>query len=325
MVESVGSPYDPYMPRKGRALELLIARLEAATSSGEAEVRSPDYFADTISGTTREVDVTVRSKVGSANVLVMFECRDRAGKQDVRWIEEIHGKRQVIRPNVAVAVTSGQGFSTGAQNTARHLGIEVRTVEQITVEDVVGWCRLQHLTVNLQHVRKHGFNIQYFEDTPPMAEAVRTNGDGSIDLPLDAPILTLWDANYRPPPDAPEWMTGKELHRLGMDMMFHRARGLDFSDWQSVSVTMSDLDRPLVAVRTSEGPYPLAGVKVTAEVRVEESQVPVTIHAVTSHEGEQTQVVEAVVTHEGEEHTVSFIHADEGTSVLMESRQHKEP
>ena len=97
------------MPREGRALELLVARLEAAASAGEADVQSPEFFTGRNSESRREVDVTVRSKVGSTSVLVMFECRDRAGTEDVRWIDEIAGKRDDIGADVAVAVTSGGG------------------------------------------------------------------------------------------------------------------------------------------------------------------------------------------------------------------------
>src|SRR3954451_1062694 len=78
---------------KGRALEELVARLEAAAAGGKAEVRSPEFFTGRRSQIKREVDVTVRSKVGNTSVLVMFECRARAKTNDVRWIDEIAGKR----------------------------------------------------------------------------------------------------------------------------------------------------------------------------------------------------------------------------------------
>ena len=59
-------------------------------------------------------------------------------KVDVTWIEQLGLKRDDIGANVAVAV-SGSGFSAGAKTMAGRLGIELRTVESITVEDVVGW------------------------------------------------------------------------------------------------------------------------------------------------------------------------------------------
>lgn len=59
---------------KGRALEELVSRLEAAAAGGRAEVKSPEFFMGKNSQSKREVDVTVRSKVGNTPVLVMFEC-----------------------------------------------------------------------------------------------------------------------------------------------------------------------------------------------------------------------------------------------------------
>ncbi len=308
------------MPRSGRPLELLVARLEAVASAGEAEVKSPDFIKGTLSGSQREVDVTVRSKVGSASVLVMFECRDRAGTKDVRWIEEIASKRQDVGANVAVAVAARGGFSSGARSMARSLGIELRTVNAITVEDVVGWARLRHLEVLMHRIRGQDLHLQYFADTPPIEGASSADSDGNVRIDLDAPVLTLWDANNQPPPEDPEWVSGKQVHDMAKELMFEQGSALDFSEWRQVSVTMSTQDTPVVAVRTQAGPFPLAGVSATAEVCVEKTQVPVSVHAVTNEEGETTQVLQAVAEYDGQEHTVSFVHTKDGTSVLMDTQ-----
>ncbi len=157
------------MPRGGRALELLVARLEAAASAGEAEVRSPEYFTGRNSQSRREVDVTVRSKVGSTTVLVMFECRDRAKSEDASWIDQVAGKRGDIGADVAVAVSARGGFTRGARNAAARHGIYLRTVDSITLEDVVSWCRLNHLAVRKVHVEDHDLELHYFKDNRPSA------------------------------------------------------------------------------------------------------------------------------------------------------------
>lgn len=302
---------------KGRALEELVSRLEAAAAGGKAEVRSREFFTGRNSQTKREVDVTVRSKVGNTPVLVMFECRDRAKTNDVRWMDEIAGKRDDIGADVAVAVAAGGGFSEGARTAAAAQRIELRTVEEITVEDVVSWCRLTSLRVELFEWREPRIDAGLFGDTPPIEMSTpSTTAPGAIDIPLDQPIFTLWDARNVPPPDDPEWVTGIDIHALGMEA-YREVQGLPrFSDWTEVAMVMSAEETPTVAIKTSEGPFPLARFKAIAEVRVTESEVPISLRSMTNSDGETTQVVEAVADLNGTDYTVSFIKTPDGVSIL---------
>jgi len=291
-------------------------------SAGEAEVRSPEYFTGTLSGSTREVDVTVRSKVGSADVLVMFECRDRAGPQDVRWIEEIAGKRREIGAHLAVAVTGSGGFTAGARTMANSLGIELRTVEAVTVEDVVGWCSLTHIDVRLHRTIEPDLKVDFFDNTPPLADqSSYMDSEEDLQLPLDTPFFIPLDPVSSQPANEARWLTGKELHAFGMHAMFEQEDRPDFSEWTHVSMTMSTPETPTVAVRTKQGLFPVARVTVTAQARIEKTRVPVSVHEVTDHNGETTQVVQAMVEYEGRESTVSFVHTGEGVAVMIEDRE----
>src|SRR5690349_20691053 len=98
---------NPRTVKPGRALEMLTARIEGALSHAAVEVRSPDHIADRVSGGTREVDVAIRSTVGSAELLVIVECRDRARPADVMWIEQVKTKRDAVGASKAIAVASG--------------------------------------------------------------------------------------------------------------------------------------------------------------------------------------------------------------------------
>ena len=64
-------------PKPGRVLEMLTARIDGSVSGLDVIVKSPDHLEDKVAGGTREVDVSLRSTVGSAEVLVIIECRDR--------------------------------------------------------------------------------------------------------------------------------------------------------------------------------------------------------------------------------------------------------
>lgn len=302
---------------KGRALEELVARLEAVAAGGKAEVRSPEFFTGRRSQGRREVDVTVRSRVGSTTVLVMFECRDRAKTNDVRWIDEIAGKRDDIGADVAVAVAAGGGFSEAAKTAAAAHRIDLRTVEEITVDDVVSWCRLTSLRVELFESREPRIEVALFGDTPPIELSTQSTGTpGAVDVPLDQPIFTLWDARNVSPPEDPHWVTAMEIHALGMEA-YREVEGLPrFSEWTAVAMLMSTAEAPTVAVKTPEGPFPLSGFKAIAEVRVTESDVPITLRSVTHSDGETTQVVEAVAELGDMMCTVSFIKTRDGISIL---------
>src|SRR5690242_10042160 len=95
----------PSPDRPGRQLEMLVAHLERLCVPLGAEVRSPDRVRDRSSGHYREVDISIRARVGSAEALVIVECRDWKRRQDVQWIEQIIGKRDGVGADLAVAVS----------------------------------------------------------------------------------------------------------------------------------------------------------------------------------------------------------------------------
>ncbi|HUI39919.1 MAG TPA: restriction endonuclease, partial [Methanothrix sp.] len=101
------------MVRKGRDLELLVAFLENHLGPLGIEIKSPDYIQDKDTSQLREVDISLRSKIGSSNILAIVECRDRKGDEDVTWIEQLSRKRESVGADKAVAVSSS-GFSDPA-------------------------------------------------------------------------------------------------------------------------------------------------------------------------------------------------------------------
>lgn len=77
-----------------RRFEELVARIEQAASERGAIVTSPDRIRDFTTGRLREVDVSIRQKVGTADILVTIECRKRGRTGDDTWIEQLATKRQ---------------------------------------------------------------------------------------------------------------------------------------------------------------------------------------------------------------------------------------
>lgn len=126
------------MPRKGRGLEQLVAMLEESLGEKGIQVKSPDYIKDKDTGEDREVDVSLRAKVGSFEVLAIIECRDRDDTEDVRWIEEIATKCKSVGADKVMAVSS-EGFTAPAIKKAEKLNIGVRILNDFNPAEIGEW------------------------------------------------------------------------------------------------------------------------------------------------------------------------------------------
>ncbi|HEX7607771.1 MAG TPA: hypothetical protein VF370_00420 [Candidatus Cryosericum sp.] len=138
--------------RKGKDLEILVAQLESALAGENVVITSNEEIADVVTGEPREVDVAVRTGVGSSQLLIIVECRDRKGRQDVTWIEGLAAKRTSVGADKAVAV-SRNGLSDPALLKAKALGIAVASIEDISLDDIKSWCKLDGLTTQQYAVR----------------------------------------------------------------------------------------------------------------------------------------------------------------------------
>lgn len=118
---------------------MLVARIEGSISGLDVTLKSPDHLPDLVTKEgTREVDVSLRSKVGSAEVLVIIECRDRGRPADVTWLEQVKSKREAVGAQKAIAVASGD-FSKRALAAAAAYGIDARTLAQVTSPQIKEW------------------------------------------------------------------------------------------------------------------------------------------------------------------------------------------
>ncbi len=113
-----------------RKFEQLLKRIETFHAPKGAVVSSPDYLPDLVTKSLREVDATVRYKVGTVDVVIAFECRKRGTKGDVTWIEQLAQKRANLGISSTVAV-SEKGFTKEAMIKAKHLGIKTRVLNKI--------------------------------------------------------------------------------------------------------------------------------------------------------------------------------------------------
>ena len=130
-----------YLVRKGRDLEEVIKKLEEATSMGLI-VKSPDFILDKITNSKREVDVSIRGRIGSHDFLIIIECRKRRVKGTVDWIEQIITKTKDLGADKVIAISSS-GFSENAIEKARMHNVVTRTLEQVSVNEIPGWLNIE--------------------------------------------------------------------------------------------------------------------------------------------------------------------------------------
>jgi hypothetical protein len=133
--------------------------LEEALKNQNIEVKSPDLIPDKDTGQPREVDISLRGRIGSSNILVIIECRDRVKVPDATWIEQIACKRESVSADKVIAVSS-TGFTEPAKIKAQKNKIELRTFEEIDPQEMRRWFLLSgYLDVHRQMMDVRRVNI----------------------------------------------------------------------------------------------------------------------------------------------------------------------
>lgn len=123
-----------------REFELLVAKIEGVLAPQGAQVKSPDKVPDYTSNSSRprDVDASIRYRVGTVDVLITVECRARSRVQEVAWIEQLITKKASIKASKTIAVSS-RGFSDAAKEVARRHDIDIRVISEIEPEQIRSW------------------------------------------------------------------------------------------------------------------------------------------------------------------------------------------
>ena len=131
------------MTKESDDFEILISRIHELLEGQDAEVIWNDKIADPDNPTqNRQIDITVRKD----NFLNIIECRLHKAKQDVKWIEELIGRRASLIANNIVGVSSS-GFTSGAIKKANRYGIRLYDLKELSEEDVKSWARPIKLSI----------------------------------------------------------------------------------------------------------------------------------------------------------------------------------
>jgi hypothetical protein len=120
---------------KSAKFERQIERIHNLLEEEGADVTWNDQIPDPDNPTQpRQIDVTIRR--GGRTTIV--ECRIHRKKQDVKWIEELKGRKDSFDADSVIAV-SASGFTKGAINKANRFGIILRSIYNLSETEIRNW------------------------------------------------------------------------------------------------------------------------------------------------------------------------------------------
>ncbi len=125
------------------ALERQVHRIHELLVRSHEDVTWNDHVPDPDNPERlRQIDITIRRD----GRLTIIECRLSRRRQDVKWIEELIGRRQSLGAEEIIAVASA-GFTAGAKKKAARYGIRLRDLKQLSEDEIAAWGRRVALTV----------------------------------------------------------------------------------------------------------------------------------------------------------------------------------
>ncbi|MEU1519916.1 restriction endonuclease [Streptomyces sp. NPDC005811] len=296
------------MPKAGRGLEELVATLEEILADSAVEVRSPDHI-DGKSGSSREVDVSLRARVGSVEVLVILECRDRGRSQDIEWIDQLIGKRDDVGASKAVAV-SRAGFTSGAQKRAEQGAIELRTLDSVTRETVWGWVGVEFATATVRQ-----FDIKRAQICIPTAvpEKIRLAAQRVISgkLQIDAPILVR-TTDETPVSLGDVWREAPKPAELDSLTPGIPKRG-------TLHVVPGDPDESSAwyAIPTEFGQVRISEIVLTGDFRIDQRRIPVSRSVYRSADTSFVEIAHVDVRHKQEVVRMGLHSTLDGSKVVV--------
>ncbi len=134
------------MNNNGKYLERLVSQVEKYFLQENFEVKTNERVFNEDGIPIAEFDIEIRGKLGTTEIKWLIECRDRPsqGPAPVSWIEQLVGRKSRFNFNKVTAVSS-TGFAKGVKEFADNEDVELRTVKELSLEDIKSWCGLSEM------------------------------------------------------------------------------------------------------------------------------------------------------------------------------------
>jgi len=115
--------------------ERQIKRIHELIKQPGSEVTWNDHIPDPDNPEQpRQIDISINRD----DKLTLVECRIHKKRQDVKWIEELIGRKLSLRSDAIIAV-SASGFTKGAILKANAHGVIIRDVMSLTEQEISHW------------------------------------------------------------------------------------------------------------------------------------------------------------------------------------------
>lgn len=163
------------------AFERVIHRIHELIEQTGTEVKWDDRIPDPDNPRQlRQIDISLRRN----GLLKLIECRLQRARQDVKWIEELIGRRASLQAYGVIAV-SDSGFTKGAISKAKRFGIVLRDLHDLTESEVSAWGRSHEILLYYYKYEGVGFIFSLAEsglakaEGDKLAQAFRESADAS--------------------------------------------------------------------------------------------------------------------------------------------------
>ncbi len=147
---------------RSKQFERRIARIHQLLEADGCAVTWNDRIPDPDNPSQpRQVDILIRR----GDQVVHAECRSHKNPQDVKWIEELIGRRVSLAADQIIAV-SDSGFTEGARLKAERHGIVLRSLHAVADAEVASWGKrteLEFCYYRLSHVQ---FQLEFAGPAP---------------------------------------------------------------------------------------------------------------------------------------------------------------
>ncbi|MEJ0032968.1 MAG: restriction endonuclease [Bacteroidota bacterium] len=122
-----------------KKFENLITSIVTLLKASNQEVISNYKMKDPDNPTQdRQVDIAIKN----ASFITHVECRLHDKPQDVKWVEELMGRKLSLNAHSMIGV-SASGFTSGAIKKAKAHNIELREMVNLEHDDITSWGKVR--------------------------------------------------------------------------------------------------------------------------------------------------------------------------------------
>lgn len=126
-----------------RDLEKLVSRIHTLIEPKGAVVTWNKKIRDPDTNQLRQIDGMIERDGKRTHI----ECRDHKPPQNVKWVEELIGRRASLKADGVIAV-SLSGFTAPAEIKAKKYGVILRTFSEMTDAEIEAWGESADLVTN---------------------------------------------------------------------------------------------------------------------------------------------------------------------------------